>query len=285
MNKTDNLATKNFPTWCPGCGDFTIWAAFKNAAVSAGWDNTNSVLVAGIGCHGHIVNFIKMTSFEGLHGRALPVASGIKLANNRLNVFVFTGDGDCLAEGGNHFIHACRRNHDLTVILHDNAVYGLTTGQSSPASPHGYKSISTPEGDYEYPISPLTLAIASGATFVARAYSGQVDKLSEIIIAANNHHGLAIIDVLQPCVTFNKEYTHQYFQSNTYYLGSDYDVTNIESAFKKSLEWGPKQIPLGILYKIEKPTYESQIPQISQKPLVELSPPDRNFEELFKGYL
>lgn len=279
------MTTKNFPTWCPGCGDFTIWAAFKNAAVAENWNNTNSVLVAGIGCHGHIVNFIKMTSFEGLHGRALPVASGIKMANHRLNVFVFTGDGDCLAEGGNHFIHACRRNHDLTIILHDNAVYGLTTGQSSPASPHGYKSISTPEGDYEYPISPLALAIASGATFVARAYSGQMDKLSEIIIAANNHRGLAVIDVLQPCVTFNKEYTHQYFQSNTYYLGDDYDATNVGDAFKKSLEWGPKQIPLGILYKIEKPTYESQIPQISQKPLVEVLPSEINPEELFKAYL
>lgn len=280
-----DLATKNFPTWCPGCGDFTIWAAFKNAAVSSGWDNTNSVLVAGIGCHGHIVNFIKMTSFEGLHGRALPVASGIKMANHRLNVFVFTGDGDSLAEGGNHFVHACRRNHDLTIILHDNAVYGLTTGQSSPASPHGYKSISTPEGDYEYPISPLTLAIASGATFVARAYAGQPDKLSELIIAANNHRGLAVIDVLQPCVTFNKEYTHQYFQSNTYYLGSDYDATDRGAAFNKSLEWGPKQIPLGILYKVEKPTYESQILQISQKPLVELPSSNRNTEELFKAYL
>jgi len=285
MTSSAGLATNNFPSWCPGCGNFTIWAAFRNSATVSGWDNTNSVIVAGIGCHGHIVNFIKMTSFEGLHGRALPVASGIKLANNRLNVFVFTGDGDCLAEGGNHFIHACRRNHDLTIILHDNAVYGLTTGQSSPASPHGYKSISTHEGDYEYPISPSALAIASGATFVARAYSGQPDKLSELIVAANNHRGLAVIDVLQPCVTFNKEYTHQYFQSNTYYLGSDYDLANKDGAFGKSLEWGPKQIPLGILYRVEKPTYESQVPQISQGPLVEQRPQSVNADELFKTYV
>lgn len=285
MTKQADLATKNFPSWCPGCGDFTIWAAFKNAAISQGWDCTNSVLVAGIGCHSHIVNFIKITSFEGLHGRALPVASGIKLSNHRLNVFVFTGDGDCLAEGGNHFIHACRRNHDLTIILHDNAVYGLTTGQTSPDSPHGYKSISTPSGNYEYPISPLTLAIASGATFVARAYSGDVDKLTQMIIASNNHRGLAVIDILQPCVSFNKEYTHQYFQANTYYLDGDYDVTSNESAFKKSLEWGPKQIPLGIFLKVEKPTYESQISQISWTTLIESSSNNRSLGDLFENYL
>lgn len=281
----DNLATQNFPTWCPGCGNLTIWAAFKKAAQEAGWDSGNSVLVAGIGCHGHILNFTKITSFEGLHGRALPVATGIKLANHRLNVFVFTGDGDCLGEGGNHFVHTCRRNHDLTIILHDNALYGLTTGQTSPASPHGFKSISTPSGNPDYPVSPVTLAIAAGATFVARGYSGDMEGLSQLIIKANEHKGTSVIDVLQPCVTFNKEYTHQFFQENTYHLDSSYDPISKEEAFKKSLEWGPKQIPLGVFYLENKPSYESQVPQIKERTLIELSLSPESVEGLFEAYI
>jgi 2-oxoglutarate ferredoxin oxidoreductase subunit beta len=278
-----NLTTSHFPNFCPGCGDLGIWAAFKNAAISIGWDNTNAVIVAGIGCHGHLTNFIKITSFEGLHGRALPLATGIKLVNPRLNVFVVTGDGDLLAEGGNHFIHACRRNHDLTILLHNNAVYGLTTGQTSPTSPRNYKSKSTPAGNPDEPIHPLTLAIASGATFVARAYAGDIPFLADMIIKANNHQGLSTIDILQPCITFNKEYTHQFFQQNIYKLGSDYDPTNKTTAFTKSLEWGPKQIPLGIIYQEDRPlpptpNLRDQIPQ-------NLVPSEaRDISELLKKY-
>lgn len=285
MTTVKDLLTPNFPNWCPGCGNLTIWSAFKNAAVTAGWDNTNSVIVAGIGCHGHIVNFTKMTSFEGLHGRALPVAEGIKLANNRLNVFVFTGDGDLLGEGGNHFIHACRRNHDLTILLHDNALYALTTGQTSPASPHGFKSKSTPEGNPDFPFSPAALAVASGATFVARGFAGDIAGLSSLIIKANEHQGLALIDILQPCVTFNNVCTHQFYQQNTYQLGSDYDPTDKTAAFAKSVEWGVKKIPLGIIYQEEKPTYESQIPQIDEKTLVEQALGQRDLKELFGKYI
>ncbi len=278
MTKIADLQTKCDPTWCPGCGNFGIWGAFRNAAVLNGWDNTNTVLTAGIGCHSHILNFVKLTSFEGLHGRAIPVATGIKIARPNLNVFVFTGDGDCLGEGGNHFLHACRRNHNLTVILHDNAIYGLTTGQTSPTSPLDFKSKSTPFGNLDQPISPVTLAIAAGATFVARGYAPDIPKLTELITLANNHKGLAVIDVLQPCVTFNHRYTHQYYQANTYYLGKDHDIKNKEAAFKKSLEWGEKQIPLGIFYQVEKPSYEEQLPKLDQKNLT-------NLEELLKEYI
>jgi len=159
MSLNVNLDTPNKCNWCPGCGNFGIWAAFKMAAEKASWDTTNTAITAGIGCHGHIVNFVRVNSFEALHGRSIPVACGIKMSNNRLNVFAFTGDGDCLAEGGNHFIHAARRNQDITVILHDNAIYGLTTGQTSPRSPQGYKSKSTPQGVTDQPIHPLQLAI------------------------------------------------------------------------------------------------------------------------------
>lgn len=288
------------PNWCAGCGDFGIWAAFKNACVKQGWDNTNTAIVAGIGCHGHIVNFVKITSFEGLHGRPIPVASGIKFANHKLNIIVFSGDGDCLSEGGNHYIHAARRNQNITVILHDNAVYGLTTGQTSPASPKGYKSKSSPAGSPDEPLHPLALAIAAGATFVARGYAGDIPGLTELMIQAAQHQGFAVLDVLQPCQTFNKQYTHLYFQQNTYHLnplltkggqggvneslpsnldekletGNSkliHDPTDKAAAFIKALEWGdqPHTIPLGIFYQITQPIQESHFPQISDKALVE----------------
>lgn len=288
--KLEDLTTVCKSNWCPGCGNFGLWGAFKNAAVAQNWNNTNSVLVAGIGCHGHILNFTKITSFEGLHGRAIPLGTGIKLANHKLNVFVFTGDGDCLAEGGNHFIHACRRNHNLTIIIHDNALFSLTTGQACPTTPHGEKTKSTPFGNLDTPFSPVALAIASGATFVARAFSSDLPALQEIIIKANAHQGLAVIDVLQPCTTLNKDYTNKFFQENCYQLGDDHNKSDKVEAFKKSLEWaclparqGEKKIPLGIFYQEEKASYESQIIQIKEKPLIESST-ERNLEELFKKY-
>jgi 2-oxoglutarate ferredoxin oxidoreductase subunit beta len=285
MTKLTDLTTTCSPNWCPGCGNLAIWGAFKNAAVQQGWDNYNTALVAGIGCHGHIINFIRLTSFEGLHGRAIPVASGIKLANHKLNVFVFTGDGDCLAEGGNHFMHACRRNINLTVFLHDNAIYGLTTGQTSPTSPHGYKSKSTPEGNIDYPINPLTLAISAGATFVARGYAGDIPALTDLMIKANQHQGFAVLDILQPCVTFNKEYTHTFYRDNVYQLDAGHDSKNKEAAFAKALEWGVKKIPLGIFYQVEQPTYESQIPQIADKPLIDNSAERKDLKELFEKFV
>lgn len=284
MTNLNDLNTGCNPTWCPGCGNMAIWAAFKNAAVSKEWDNTNSVLVAGIGCHGNLLNFTKITSFEGLHGRALPVATGIKLANNKLNVFVFSGDGDCLGEGGNHFLHTCRRNHDLTLFIHNNGLYGLTTGQTSPTTLRDQKSKSTPLGNPDQPFSPLALAIASGATFAARAYSTDISRLTEIIITAAEHKGFAVVDILQPCITFNKVCTNAFFKENTYYLDEKYDATNKEEAFKKALEFGEKQIPLGIFYQAEKPTFESQLLQSHQKPLIESPVSSRNLEDLFKKF-
>jgi 2-oxoglutarate/2-oxoacid ferredoxin oxidoreductase subunit beta len=280
----EELTTKCNPTWCPGCGNFGIWGAFKNAAVQKNWDNGNSVLVAGIGCHGNFINFIKITSFEGLHGRAIPVATGIKLANHKLNVFVFCGDGDCLGEGGNHFIHAARRNHDLTLMIHDNELYSLTTGQTSPETPHGQKTKSTPFGNPDYPFSPVALAIAAGATFVARAYAGNIQQLTEIMIKANEHKGFSVIDVLQPCVTFNKSFDHKFIQENTYCL-ENHDATNKEEAFKKSLEWGEKKIPLGIFYQAERESYESQVKQIKETSLAEKNPISPNIDDLLKKFV
>lgn len=272
------------PNWCPGCGNFGIWVAFKEAAAKQKWDETNTVITAGIGCHGHIINFTKVTSFEGLHGRPIPVACGIKMANHSLNVFVFTGDGDALAEGGNHFIHAARRNHNVTVILHDNAIYGLTTGQTSPTSSKGYKSKSTPYGNLDEPLHPLRVALAAGATFLARVYSSNVKMLADLIIKANAHQGFAVIQILQPCVTFNSEYTHAYYLKNIYPLDSAYDPANKILAYEKLLEWGEKKIPVGIIYQSNELSYEAQIPQIANSPLVNNLCKKQNLSKLLKQY-
>ncbi len=284
MTQMADLATTYKIDWCPGCGNFPLWMSFKQAAIKQDWNNTNSVLIAGIGCHGHLVNFTKMTSFEGLHGRPLPIAAGVKMANPKLNVFVFTGDGDCLGEGGNHFLHACRRNHDLTVILHDNGLYALTTGQTSPLTPHDAKTKSTPLGNPDYQVNPLGLAISAGATFVARGYASDIPQLTDMMIKAQAHKGFAIIDVLQPCVTFNHTFTHQFYQENCYYLPADYDPKNKIKAWEKVQEFGLKQIPLGIFYQEDKPSYESQLDYVDGKALYETVADKRDMNNLFNQY-
>lgn len=254
--KKYSLSIPTSPTWCPGCGNFGIWTAFRDACEQFGYDNYNTAMVAGIGCHGHILNYTPISAFEGLHGRALPVASGIKLANPKLNVFVFVGDGDCFGEGGNHFIHSARRNHNITVILHDNAIYGLTTGQVSPLTRKGLKTKSTPEGNPITPFNPLLLALSSGASFIAREYSGNIDNLKKIIEQANRHKGFALIDVIQPCVTFNKNQSHTLAQRQTYYLDKRYDTSNYLQAIEKVQE--KEQLPLGVLYQEERKTFEEE---------------------------
>jgi 2-oxoglutarate ferredoxin oxidoreductase subunit beta len=263
-----DLTTGCTINFCPGCGDIAIWAAFRQAAIEGGFDNTNTALVAGVGCHGHMLNFVKLSGFGSLHGRPIPVATGIKMARHDLNVFVFTGDGDSLAEGTNHFVHAARRNHNITVILHDNAIYGLTTGQTSPRSPHGYISKSTPEGNLDEPLNPCALAITVGATFVGRVFAGDIPSLTAMFLKANAHRGFALVDVLQPCVTFNKLYTHEFYRQNTYQLAGDYDPGNKLAAIGKAMEWGEKAIPLGVLYEEHKPAYEEQVAVIAIKPLM-----------------
>ena len=285
MTTAADLATSCTINFCPGCGDIAIWAAFRQACIEGNWDNSNTALVAGVGCHGHMINFVKITSFGSLHGRALPVATGIKMARHDLNVLVFTGDGDSLAEGTNHFVHSARRNHDITVILHDNAIYGLTTGQTSPRSPHGFVSKSTPGGNLDEQFNPCALAITSGATFVGRVFAGDIPSVTAMILLANAHKGFALVDVLQPCVTFNKEYTHEFYRENVYQLPADFDKTNKLTALAKAMEWGEKSIPLGILYEEVKPSYEDQIPVLSQKPLMTNNPVKvRDISEELKKY-
>lgn len=256
------------PNWCPGCGDFGIWGSLKNALVAKDWGPTDFCMVYGIGCHGHMVNFLKSYAIETLHGRPIPVAQGIRLGNNKLPVVVVAGDGDTFGEGTNHLVHIARRNVDVTMIVHDNQVYGLTTGQTAPTAKKGFKTKSTPGGVLEEPVNPVAIALAAGATFVARGFAGDIPGLTKLIVAGFNHKGFAFIDVFQPCVTFNHINTYQWYREHIYTLGNDHDVTNRAKAFEKTLEWDPK-VPTGIFYAEEKPTYEEQTPQIAVRPLAD----------------
>jgi 2-oxoglutarate ferredoxin oxidoreductase subunit beta len=258
------------PTWCPGCGNWGIGAAIKAAFSQLEFSPSSVFTVFGIGCSGNMNDFLNTYTIHSLHGRAIPNAIGIKLANHKMPVIVIAGDGDCYGEGGNHLIHACRGNHDITVIVHDNCVYGLTTGQVAPTASKGYKSKSTPTGIIETPINPLTLALISGATFVAQGFAGDVSQLTNIIKKAIHHRGFSLLNILQPCVSFNKINTYEFYKEKTYLLPEDYDYRQIDYALKKSLEpIYANKFPLGIIYQIEKTTFTDSLPQLYKKILIE----------------
>ena len=247
--------------WCPGCGNFGIYNALKSVFErnidSGKIFKDNLVLLSGIGCYGYITNYYDTNSFHAIHGRIPPLATGIKLANPDLTVVAFVGDGDAYAEGMSHTIHAARRNTDITLIVHDNGVYGLTTGQFTPTSPKGFKGRSTPFGNVENPINPVTLMLVSRASFVARGFSGDIKHLEYIFEKAVFHKGFSFIDVLQPCVTFNN--TYEYFRERVYKLEeTDYKTDNYNNAVIKSLEYDEK-IPIGIFYEKEDETFEAAI--------------------------
>jgi len=264
---SESFKTGFLPTWCPGCGDYGIWTALKIALAKLGIGPDDALLVYGIGCHGNMYDWMRTYAFEGLHGRALPVAQGAKVANHKLPVICVCGDGDCLGEGGNHFIHAAKRNPNVTVLIHDNQVYGLTTGQASPTAKPGFKTKSTPDGVTDEPINPLTLALTAGATFVARGFAGDIPGLSELIVQAISHKGFSVLDMLQPCVTFDKVHTYAWYRSRLYKLEQP---ENKIRAIEKAMEWGDK-IPIGVFYKEDKPTSEDREPALEKSTLVESS--------------
>lgn len=266
----DSYKTGFLPTWCPGCGDFGIWTALKMALAKLGIGPDDALLVYGIGCHGNMYDWMRTYAFEGLHGRALPVAQGAKLANHKLPVICVCGDGDCLGEGGNHFIHAAKRNPNITVLIHDNQVYGLTTGQASPTAEAGFKTKSTPGGVVDEPLNPLTLSLTAGATFVARGFAGDIPGLSELIAQAVSHKGFSVLDMLQPCVTFDKVHTYAWYRTRLYQLATEgYTSGDKLKAIEKAMEWGDR-IPLGVFYKEDKPTSEDREPALARSPLLEL---------------
>jgi 2-oxoglutarate ferredoxin oxidoreductase subunit beta len=258
------------PTWCPGCGDFGILASFKNALVQMNIFPHQVCLVSGIGCGSKLPYYMRANGYDSLHGRALPVATGIKMGNHDLKVIVFSGDGDGYGIGGNHFIHALRRNPDLTHIVENNQVYGLTKGQYSPTSEKGYIGSTTPEGAIEVQVHPTSLALAGGASFVGRGFAGDPKHLTQLMIKGMQHKGYALIDVLQPCVTYNKINTYDWYKERVYKLEeeSGYDPTNYDAAWEKAREW-EERIPIGVIYEdLDRPTYEEQVVQLANGPLV-----------------
>jgi 2-oxoglutarate ferredoxin oxidoreductase subunit beta len=244
------LKTNDEITWCPGCGDFGILNAVKKAIVKLQRPVREILLVSGIGQAAKLPHYIRCNCFNGLHGRALPVAAAAKMANHTLTVMVTTGDGDCYGEGGNHFIHNIRRNVDITVVVHDNQIYGLTKGQASPTTDPGYVTKFQPDGVILEPFYPLRVALVLGAGFVARGYSADSEHLSWLIVEGVKHKGFALIDVLQPCVTFNKKNTYEWYSKRIYKVNDDpaYNPQDKTLALQKASEWSDK-IPIGILYQ------------------------------------
>jgi len=264
----DNIGFDGYaPTWCPGCGDWGIRVGIKSALEQLGYDPSTIFMSFDIGCSGNMNDFINGYATHGLHGRSIPTAVGMKTANHEMNTIVVGGDGGIYGEGGNHFLHACRGNHDITVIVHDNMVYGLTTGQVAPTAKQGYKSKSTPQGIIEVPVNPLALAISQGATFVSQGFAGDARSLIEILKAAITHKGFSLVNILQPCVTFNKVNTYQYYLKHAYKLPEDYVQNDKKIAIAESMEVDEEKFPLGILYKEERPAYHEQISQL-EAPLV-----------------
>jgi 2-oxoglutarate ferredoxin oxidoreductase subunit beta len=248
--KLTDLKGKVDPDWCPGCGDFGVLAALNKALVDLQVQPYNVVTISGIGCSSNLPGYISTYGMHTLHGRALAVATGVKLANHNLTVVVTGGDGDGFGIGGNHFIHTMRRNVDLVYLAMDNQIYGLTTGQMSPTSQLGMKTKSTPYGSVENPINPISLALAAGATFVARGFSGEQKHLTELIKQAIQHKGFAFIDVFSPCVTYNLDNTYPWFKQRVKKLEDDpsYDSTNWTAAMGKSQIWG-EEIPIGKFFQ------------------------------------
>jgi 2-oxoglutarate ferredoxin oxidoreductase subunit beta len=258
------------PTWCPGCGNFGILNAIKMALAEHDIAPHGILIVTGIGCGSKLPHYMKVNGFHTLHGRPVAVATGARLANHGLRIMVVHGDGDGYGEGLSHFLNAARRNINIVDLVQDNRVYGLTRGQYSPTSERGKRTPTTPEGSIDGPVQPLAMAISAGATFVSRGYSGELKHLAWIIGEALKHPGYALVDVLQPCVTWNRAYAYDYYNERVYKLEDEpgYDPADRTAAWEKAYEWG-ERIPIGIFYRGEPlSTYEEQVPALKAGPLV-----------------
>jgi 2-oxoglutarate ferredoxin oxidoreductase subunit beta len=272
------------PAWCPGCGNFGILEALNRALIEMKIEPHQVLLVSGIGQAGKLPHYTRGNVFNSLHGRPVPPAIGARIANSELIVIAVSGDGDAYGEGGNHFLHAARRNHDITYLVHDNQVYGLTKGQASPTSDVGFITKKTPYGASS-PVNPIALAIVSGASFVARGFAGDIDHLSNIIKRGITHRGFALIDILQPCVSFNHKNTFRWYRERIYKLEDEkYDPSDRKTAMEKALIWG-ERIPIGIIYEVNLPVYEDQLPALSEGPLVKQKIDPRRVEKLLAEFM
>ncbi len=259
------------PTWCPGCGNWSIERAIRNSLSAQNLDPSQLNVMFDIGCSGNMNDFLNASSMHTLHGRSIANAVGVKIANHEMPLVVIGGDGALYGEGGNHFLHACRGNHDITVIVHDNGVYGLTKGQTSPAAKQGYKSKTTPEGIIEHPVYALLLALTQGATFIAQGFTANLPQVSQLITAGMQHKGFSLINLLQPCVTFNKMNTYGYYFQKTYPL-TEHDPADFTAALKVAQEPMVEKFPLGIIYQAERPTYTDQVSTLQNGALIHTPP-------------
>jgi len=272
------------PAWCPGCGNFGILEALNRALIGMAIEPHQVLLVSGIGQAGKLPHYTRGNVFNSLHGRPVPPAIGAKIANPELIVIAISGDGDAYGEGSNHFIHAARRNHDITYLVHNNQVYGLTKGQASPTSDVGFITKTTPSGAAS-PVNPIALAIVSGASFVGRGFAGDIDHLSNLIKKGITHRGFALIDILQPCVSFNHKNTFQWYRERVYNVEDEkYDPSDKKAALEKALIWG-ERIPIGIIYEENLPVYEDQLPALSDGPLVKQKIAPRRVEKLLAEFI
>lgn len=264
------------PTWCPGCGDYGILNALKHALVELAIAPHEALVVSGIGCGSKLPDYMRINGFMSIHGRPLAVATGAKLANHALTVIVVDGDGDAYGIGGNHFIHTARRNPDITHIVENNQIYALTKGQYSPTTPQGRVTTTSPEGVIERALNPVAVALTMGATFVARGFAGEPGHLADLIREGIRHRGYALIDVLQPCVIFNRINTYEWYGRRIYKLEeAGHDPHDGAAAQRAVGEWGDR-IPIGVIYRAKDvPTYEDQLPALRAGPLVSRPPTER----------
>ncbi|QCR31995.1 2-oxoacid:ferredoxin oxidoreductase subunit beta [Lysinibacillus sp. SGAir0095] len=276
------------PNWCPGCGDFSVQAAIQRASANVGIEPHELAVVAGIGCSGRIAGYINSYGFHGIHGRALPIAQGLKMANRNLNVIASGGDGDGFAIGMAHTVHAIRRNIDVTYVVMDNQIYGLTKGQTSPRSAQGFITKSTPGGAIEPSLKPLEVALSAGATFVAQGFSTDIKELTALIEAGIQHKGFSFINVFSPCVTYNKINTYEWFKEHLTKLADieGYDAQNRELAMQTVME--KEGLVTGIIYQdLETKSYQEKVPGYSEQPLSELDMnlDEGQFNELVKEFM
>ncbi len=263
-------STKVRPLWCPGCGDFAMFKALKEALYELQLDPKQTILVAGIGCSSKMSDAVGVYGLHNIHGRAIPSATGIKMANHNLNVIVYGGDGDMLGIGGNHFTHACRRNMDLTLIIPNNHTYGLTTGQTSPTSDIGYKTKTSPKGSFDRPVNPVFAAISAGATFVAKVSSADNKHMGKVMTAAIAHKGMSVVVIDQFCITWNRINTPDYYADKYFDVQeTDHDLSNFEDSLLLANMTGDR-IPFGIIYHTEKvKSFEENYSQLQGKSNVE----------------
>lgn len=269
MTAYELAAADTSPAWCPGCGNFQILKTIDAALVQAGADPKQTVLVSGIGQAAKLPHYTQLqyNIFNGLHGRALPAATGIKIANHALNVIITSGDGDMYGEGGNHLIHAFRRNIGVKAFVHNNQIYGLTKGQASPTSEPGLVTKIQTHGVILQPLNPLAVAIVEDCSFVARSFSGNPEHLQEMMVEAIGCDGLALLDILQPCVSFNRVNTFKWYKDRVKPIDSDHDATDRDAALRLAMQWGD-EIPIGVLYRSGRPSYEAQQGLVDAETLV-----------------